>query len=402
MLGIEDLKTQIKKCIEQISADSVPIGVLTSEQRDNWGRAYEILTKDPRNVEAVKQIQTALFVMALDERMPSQNVETDINVASHQLITGGAVNSGNRWYDKTIQFIIGNEGINGITYEHTPAEGQPVALMVDQILKQLNNVKSSTIGGGAIEPPTKLTFNVSTELNECIANAQSNIQKLSSNLDMEVLHFTDYGKDFIKTQKLSPDSFIQMAIQYAFYRLHKTPGAHYESAHTRMYIHGRTETIRSCSLESIAFAKAMTEPATDEERAQRLRDAIKSHKDYTTLALQGYGVDRHFFALKLIATENNIPIPEFYKDAGYTRSAHMRLSTSQVASKYESFMCYGPLVENGYGCCYNPRESDMFFACSSMKSCPETSSITFALTLGECFREMRNILERVTQPKSKL
>lgn len=38
----------------------------------------------------------------------------------------------------------------------------------------------------------------------------------SDNLSVNVLHFTDYGKNFIKKQKLSPDSFIQMAMQYAF------------------------------------------------------------------------------------------------------------------------------------------------------------------------------------------
>lgn len=42
--------------------------------------------------------------------------------------------------------------------------------------------------------------------------------RLAEDLEMNYIHFTDYGKDFIKTQKMSPDSYIQMAIQYAFYR----------------------------------------------------------------------------------------------------------------------------------------------------------------------------------------
>lgn len=35
---------------------------------------------------------------------------------------------------------------------------------------------------------------------------------------MEVLHYKNYGRNQIKKFKMSPDSFIQMAIQYAFYR----------------------------------------------------------------------------------------------------------------------------------------------------------------------------------------
>lgn len=220
---------------------------------------------------------------------------------------------------------------------------------------------------------------------------------------MNVLHFKGYGKGFIKSQKMSPDSYIQMAMQYAFYRLHGEPAAHYESAQTRMYVHGRTETIRSCSNESIAFSKAMTEFGKNEDKVNQLKKAVLGHRDYTNLAMQGLGVDRHLLGLKLTALENNIPLPEIYSDAGFVKSAHMRLSTSQVASKYEAFMCYGPLVQNGYGCCYNPRENDMIFAISCFNSSTETSSKKFRLVLAECFEEMYQLLITTNEvPTSKL
>lgn len=66
-----------------------------------------------------------------------------------------------------------------------------------------------------------------------------------------------------------------------FCRIHKVPGAHYESAATRKYIHGRTETIRSCSIESIAFAKAMLDnKKSTMDKVQALKEAIESHKKY--------------------------------------------------------------------------------------------------------------------------
>lgn len=64
-------------------------------------------------------------------------------------------------------------------------------------------------------------------------------------------------------------------------RIHKEPGAHYESASTRMYLHGRTETIRSCSSESIEFAKTMLdENAAVDEKVSSLRKAVEGHKNY--------------------------------------------------------------------------------------------------------------------------
>lgn len=100
-----------------------------------------------------------------------------------------------------------------------------------------------------------------------------------------------------------------------------------------MFIHGRTETIRSCSNESVAFAEAMCSPpntVSDQEKVILLREAVKSHKDYTVMAMSGEGVDRHLFGLKITAIENNIELPELYKDDGFVQSTHFRLSTSQV------------------------------------------------------------------------
>lgn len=68
---------------------------------------------------------------------------------------------------------------------------------------------------------------------------------------------------------------------FSFFRIHKVPGAHYESAATRKYIHGRTETIRSCSIESIDFAKTMMDKGKSTmDKVAALKAAIDSHKKY--------------------------------------------------------------------------------------------------------------------------
>jgi len=38
-------------------------------------------------------------------------------------------------------------------------------------------------------------------------------------IDLRILAFDDYGKGFMKTAKVSPDAFIQMALQLAYYRV---------------------------------------------------------------------------------------------------------------------------------------------------------------------------------------
>lgn len=42
--------------------------------------------------------------------------------------------------------------------------------------------------------------------------------RLVDNLDINVYKFLNYGKEFIKKQKMSPDAYIQVALQLAYYR----------------------------------------------------------------------------------------------------------------------------------------------------------------------------------------
>ena len=67
------------------------------------------------------------------------------------------------------------------------------------------------------------------------------------------------------------------------------------------------------------------------------------HNTYARMATQGLGVDRHLQGMKMAALDNDLPVPEIFSDPGYTRSARMRLSTSQISSAYGSFTCFGPL-----------------------------------------------------------
>lgn len=67
----------------------------------------------------------------------------------------------------------------------------------------------------------------------------------------------------IGSYKLSPDAFIQMAIQLAWYRTRGEFTATYETVLTRMFKHGRTETLRTLSRESRLWVLKMLDPRSD-------------------------------------------------------------------------------------------------------------------------------------------
>ncbi|KAK2098292.1 hypothetical protein P7K49_023743 [Saguinus oedipus] len=129
-----------------------------------------------------------------------------------------------------------------------------------------------------------------------LANAQES--QIVKNLDFIVYKFDNYGKTFIKKQKCSPDAFIQVALQLAFYRLHQRLVPTYESASIRRFQEGRVDNIRSATPEALAFVRAMTDhkaavPAS--EKLLLLKDAIRAQTAYTVMesTLQSIAIGSH-------------------------------------------------------------------------------------------------------------
>jgi len=63
----------------------------------------------------------------------------------------------------------------------------------------------------------------------------------------------------------------------------------------------------------------------------------------------------------------------------------------QVPSRNQAFMCYGPLVPNGYGVCYNPRKNEISFGISAFNSCQETKAEQFKISLQEVLLDMQQV-----------
>lgn len=58
------------------------------------------------------------------------------------------------------------------------------------------------------------------------------------------------------------------------------------------------------------------------------------------------------------------------------------------------FCCYGPVVPNGYGACYNPQANHIVFCVSSFRESTETSSAVFVKALERGLLELRDLCNR--------
>ncbi|XP_020650511.3 carnitine O-acetyltransferase isoform X1 [Pogona vitticeps] len=386
-----------------LQTNKEPIGILTTNHRNSWAHAYNNLIKDKTNKESVRSIEKSIFTVCLDAPIP--RVSDDIyrsRVAAQMLHGGGSRwNSGNRWFDKTLQFIVAEDGSCGLVYEHAPAEGPPIVALLDHVVEYTKKPELVRTPMVPLPMPKKLRFNITPEIKDDIEKAKRNLNIMVQDLDITAVVFHHFGKNFPKSQKISPDAFIQIALQLAYYRMYKEACATYESASLRMFRLGRTDTIRSASVDSLKFTKAMDDTGKpDPEKAELLRRATQAHRAYTDMAITGNAIDRHLLGLKLQAIQDLVSMPELFMDTAYAVAMHFNLSTSQVPAKTDCVMCFGPVVPDGYGVCYNPMADHINFAISAFNSCAETNAARMAHYLQKALLDMRQLLQE--NPKSKL
>ncbi|XP_074546954.1 carnitine O-acetyltransferase [Halichoeres trimaculatus] len=390
-------------CSSSQQTNMVPVGILTTQHRDLWGKAYLNLIKDKTNKQSVSAIQRSIFTLCLDGAMPQVSEETCRSTAAVQMLHGGGSqwNSGNRWFDKTLQFIVGEDGTCGANYEHAPAEGPPIVALIDHVVEYTRKPEMTRSPMVPLPMPQKLHFNITPEIKKDIEEAKQDMNILAGDLDIRVTVFGHFGKDVPKSHKMSPDAFIQVALQLAYYRMYQHCCATYESASLRMFRLGRTDTIRSASNASAAFVKAFDDPnRQNTEKVDLMAKAVAAHRSYTNMAISGQAIDRHLLGLKLLALEENLSMPEIFTDPAFAKALHYRLSTSQVPSKADCVMCFGPVVPNGYGVCYNPMEDHINFAVSSFNTCKETDASQLAQAVENALLDMRTVLDQT--PRAKL
>uniref|UniRef100_A0A674BPA9 Carnitine O-acetyltransferase b n=1 Tax=Salmo trutta TaxID=8032 RepID=A0A674BPA9_SALTR len=381
---------------ESWKTDKEPMGILTSEHRQTWGQAYSRLLKDKLNKESVRAIEKGLFTLCLDSPVMRVSDDKYSSRMAAQILHGGGThsNSGNRWFDKTLQFVVGEDGSWGLLYEQATAEGPPIATLLDHILQYCKKPDPKKTPLIPLQMPKKLYFNIDREIKRDIEHAKQNLDILINDLDIRCFNFQRFGKELPKRHNLSPNSFIQVALQLAYYKVHNEVCASCDIASQRMFRGGRTDYIRSPTNQMLKFVLTFDDPSiTREAKLELLREAIETYVTLTDQALKGQSIDRHLLGLKLQAIEEGLSVPRLFMDTAYGLATHWKLRTGQVPANTDSVMCFGPLVPDGYAVCYNPQPDHVHFSVTAFNCCEETQAETLAATLHSTLCQLQELLQ---------
>ncbi|KAJ8937761.1 hypothetical protein NQ318_006624 [Aromia moschata] len=378
------------------------LAALTAGERTHWANSRTTFFNRGVNKTSLDAIEKAAFVVALDD-FPYEFDENDpskLDGYGRCLLHG---NGYNRWFDKSFTLCVGNNGRIGFNAEHSWADAPIIVhcweyVITDELLTDRYDDSGNTVGTPALTPPAPhhLNWEIGIEARAAIEKALRVAEALISDINLRIMVHDHYSKGFMKTCGLSPDAYIQMALQLAYYRDAGKFCLTYEATMTRMYREGRTETVRPVTIESAEWVKAMENKEVPlEEKVRLLTVACDRHQSGYRDAMCGKGIDRHLFCLYVVSKYLEVDSP-FLKEV---LSEPWRLSTSQTPhgqttrldlKKHPKCISagggFGPVADDGYGVSYVIAGDDLlFFHISNKKSCPTTDCHRFAKKNGTSF-----------------
>ena len=440
------------------------LGVLTTENRKTWAGLRDVLNREEgsNNAECLGTVDSALFLVCLDYTEPTTGADLCQNMlcGSSEVVKGVQIGTcTNRWYDK-LQIIVCKNGSAGINFEHTGVDGHTVLrfasdVYTDTILrfaKSINGQSPSLWKSTSPDPskrdpesfgnvstiPHKLEWDMIPELGTALRFAETRLADLIQQNEFQTLEFGSYGKNFIVSMGFSPDAFIQMAFQAAYYGLYGRVECTYEPAMTKMFLHGRTEAIRSVTVESVDFVKAFWGDNPAQQKIDALQKATQKQTAITKDCSKAQGQDRHLYALFCVwqraldgegaeiassagmsdefsdtdgqpdsssgssnqrslspSSDRNEPplsqMPALFGDAGWDKLNNTILSTSNCGNPALRQFGFGPSSGDGFGIGYIIKE-DSISICASSK---HRQTRRFVDSIESYLLEIRKLLRAV-------
>ena len=103
---------------EDEGESDVPLGLLTSMQRDSWADERDELLADSTNAASLHDLDSSMFAVSLTRGAPEEN--TDL---LRCMLFGDARD---RWFDKSFQLIVTENAKAAVNFEHAWGDGLAV------------------------------------------------------------------------------------------------------------------------------------------------------------------------------------------------------------------------------------------------------------------------------------
>ena len=267
--GLEEI---CYKCLDE-QATGRSIGHLTTLPRADWSRTRRALVEDSKNnAGSLHLIESALFSLHLEDFSPKDNL-----AACQQVFLG---DSGNRWFDKGLQFIVFQNGQAGLNVEQSGLDRATIVDFLDYVL----GIDPQSIDqySGAVEQGIpfnrELVFDLPPDLQKKIVRTSGDYERRRNALVCKLVEFNVFDSALLVKKQISSDSFVQCALQLAHYRTTGKNAAVSQNISMRHFSAGRVQPMWTMSSQMKDFVDIMQlQEAAPSQKLAALKKAADQH-----------------------------------------------------------------------------------------------------------------------------
>jgi carnitine O-acetyltransferase len=192
---------------------SPAVNCLTALPRNQWASLYTELQTVKINQTSLKEIESSLFVVCLDDLSNEKNTGDYFKQVAYN-------DNYNRWFDKPLQLIVSSTARVGLHCERSLANDKAISILTGFLL-YYDKVLSKVHHGQAKLHWTPLSWNVTSSIEKSIQNAKKFLTGKMAGLKYSVFDYEVIGLKYIQevAKVQNVDAFIQVAVQLAMKRL---------------------------------------------------------------------------------------------------------------------------------------------------------------------------------------
>lgn len=323
----EELEASMKSILATTPQEIDWLSVLSTEHRIPWAKNYQMFVQSsPQNAEYIWTMQRSAFIVCLDDSSPETAEER-----ARQVHFG---DGSNRWFDKTVQYVVFSNGVSGMVADHTGLDAPNVADINLRIAAAIREHVPTAVKRSNNAIPIKLMRHTGFPgLSASIEQARLGYQQVIAK-KQHFFHHIGFGSAFMKKYKVSPNSGTQVTIQLAsrYYFGYLPPC--WETILQMMFHKGRVEINPAISVEVGEFVQAAADDSTPLlECRRKFLAAARRHSGNILAATQTGGFDRFLSLIKDLSRDGET-IPELYLDPVYNRARPRKI----VSNSFKTHM----------------------------------------------------------------
>ncbi|KAK3174022.1 putative PKS/NRPS-like protein biosynthetic cluster [Lepraria neglecta] len=298
--------------ILHISSQMLPsIATLTADDRDSWAELRGVvMSMSLQNEKILNTIEAAAFLICLDDESPSTPTER-----CNSLLLG---DPGNRWSDKTLQFVVCANGVSGYVCEHSMLDAVSVRQINSSITTAIVEATSESEHHATVHSNSRIWEEFRFHTNEIL---RDEIDSLHNHVrttfkPVEFVHFKlpSIGNKLLRNRRIPSKSGVQIVIQLASLLYYGLQYPSWETMTMMLFRGGRLDWMQSVSTAMFTFCEAaFNDEVPLAQRSKMLREAAGTHASTMTRVSRGRGFAAHLEALREVAQREEA-LPAFFDD----------------------------------------------------------------------------------------